>query len=205
MAPQAITMTRASSVTLSPVAPNRHVTLRAVEFATVLMRTTKAVGDQFDRLAAARPEVGGQRHRNITVIGRTLGLQIARRAQGLEAPLEAVAAEGAALRLREVEFARIFRLPGRSARLEDGVLLRAKGCPGDVLGGLHRQSQTLRATVEDLPCAHRRGLHRQCRLHPLAIRYKFAVAKREQVGRIVGVAVLPHSPGRPGMARGEFA
>ena len=42
MAPHAITMTCAFSVTLSPVLPIRHVTLRAVDCASVLMRTTKA-------------------------------------------------------------------------------------------------------------------------------------------------------------------
>ena len=51
---------------------------------------------------------------------------------------------------------------------------------------------------------HRRGLHRQCRLHPLVRAYKFAVAKREQVGRIVGVAVLPLAR-KAAPARGEFA
>jgi hypothetical protein len=43
MAPQAITMTRASSMlSLLPVLPIRHVTLRAVDWASVPMRTTKA-------------------------------------------------------------------------------------------------------------------------------------------------------------------
>src|SRR4051794_39808938 len=77
------------------------------------------IREEGDGLAAGRPGVGGEGHRCVGVVGRALRLQVARRVARLEAALEAVAAEGAPLRLRIEKLGGVAGLAGGALRLED--------------------------------------------------------------------------------------
>src|SRR6202035_256284 len=95
------------------------------------------------------PPITGQGHRNVAHRGGTLRLEIDRCLARLEASLRAMSTESAAARQWKLEQRAAARQPGRTMRLQDGILLRSIGRIGYVLGSLQRQARSLRSGEED--------------------------------------------------------
>src|SRR5262249_40160858 len=144
------------------------------------------IGDQLHRTAARRPYVCGQGHRDVAVVGGTLGELVAGCRERLHATLEAVPAEGATGGLgidQQVAVRGLARVP---ARLQDRVLLWPVGGPGGRLGRLDGQAERLASAQPGLLLgAHRSRPHGKGGFYPLVIGDQLRVAEREAMVDVV--------------------
>src|SRR5438105_1489524 len=88
---------------------------------------SKCVGRQRDGFAMPRPAMRRQRHRHVAVIDGTLGFEIARRAQRLDATFKTVTTKGTAAGKRKAQQVWIRGAARQSLWLQNRILLRSKG------------------------------------------------------------------------------
>ncbi len=129
------------------------------------------IGHQSDGTAVVGPQIGGESHGYIAVVGGASSLVIARRLARLVATLQAVSAEGTAVGVGIFQRGGVGGQTGMPSRLQHGVLLRAETIGDNILLGLYRHTKIFAAVKKGaLAGAHGGSLYRQGGLHPLVVR-----------------------------------